>query len=70
MQLFAITRPGLIGIAASVLALWGCIAAEKTIRRTADKDLITAQRQLRRLRESNVPVSYPTGVVTKKPVSL
>ncbi len=59
MPLFAITRPGLLAIATSVMALWSCIAFEKSLIRSGEQDAITSQRQLIKLRQGMMPVSHP-----------
>lgn len=56
VRIFGITKPGLICLAASVLALWGCLAAERAEMRRAETDLRASLRTLNRLRERTFPV--------------
>jgi hypothetical protein len=59
LALFRITKSGLFAITLSVLALWGSIALEATLRNRGAADARTVVRTLQQLRERGVPASEP-----------
>ncbi len=59
VQLFGITRPGLLAMTISVLALWSCIAMENAALRQGARDARACARALEELRERSVPASAP-----------
>jgi hypothetical protein len=62
LQIFGITKAGLVAITISVFALWTCIALETAALRRAALDARDAQasdRTLERLLQHSVPASEP-----------
>jgi len=59
LRLFGITKPGLLAITFSVIALWTCIALEKATLRQASLDRRACERALEQLRDRPQPVSEP-----------
>ena len=49
MRLFAITKPGMIGLALAVCALWGCFVTERITTRHANNELRASLRRIRLL---------------------
>jgi len=61
MPVIGITRPGLAGLAVSVMLLWGCFLTERTIVRRASAEQARALRTIQGLRDRQAqPVSTPT----------
>lgn len=59
VRLFGITKPGLLAMTISVVALWGCIAMENAALRQGASDARACARALQELRERSVPASAP-----------
>jgi hypothetical protein len=59
LELFRITKPGLLAIMIAVFALWGSIALQTAALNRGARDARTAVRTLERLREQSVPASEP-----------
>jgi len=59
MRLFGITKPGLMAMTISVMALWTCIALEKSAIHRGDMDARSRARALEELRQRPVPASAP-----------
>ena len=59
LRLFGITKPGLLAMTISVLALWSCIAMEKAALHRGAMDARACARALEGLRERSVPASAP-----------
>jgi len=67
LELFRITKPGLIAITISVFALWGSIALETATLNRAARDARIASRTLERLRQHSVPASEPIPYIHSQP---
>lgn len=50
LRIFAITKPGMVALAASVAALWMCVGYETITRRQSDRELAASLRTLTRLK--------------------
>ena len=59
LQVFCITKPGLLAMTISVVALWSCIALEQAALHRGAADARACARALEELRERSVPASTP-----------
>ncbi len=59
MQIFGISKAGLLAMTISVVALWGCIALESATLQRAAIDARVSFRTLERLRQQSLPASEP-----------
>jgi hypothetical protein len=63
VRLFGITKAGLLAMSIAVMALWTCLAMERSALRHANRDVLISLRRLESLRQRNVPVANPSRPV-------
>jgi hypothetical protein len=67
VRLFGITKPGLLAMTISVVALWSCIAMENAALQRGARDARACARALEELRERPVPASEPVRLHRQLP---
>ena len=69
LRVFAITKPGLAAMTLSVVALWTCIAMERTALERGALDARDCAAALAELRERSVPMPSPVSSPAGLPAS-